>query len=860
MAEVKLTILGEDKSGPARQGLHDTEKAIGMVKTAAAALGVAMTVMTLVNYAKDATLMAARYETLGVTMTVVGNNAGYTGEQMRGFQESLQKTGIAMIEARQNLTTMAQAHIDLASASKLARIAQDAGTIGAINSSEAFSRMIVGIQSGQVDILRTIGLNVNFEDSYKKLAKQLGKSAEDLTEYEKAQARTNAVIDKGKDIAGAYEAAMGTAGKQIQSLKRYGDNLKVTLGGIFQDVLIVAVEGFTKALKTGNKEADDLAQKGQLKKWGEELVVILAVMADGIQIAFNALNTLVLTGVAGLTQLYYGAKAFGQALIGDFSGAKESFNNILNTGTAWSALVKKQWEGSTKYQDAARKMFSDRDANTGADKAKNDALQKKLIAAGEASRAEQQAKDAAALSEKKYLENLKSSLSTITEYAKALSDLGKERLKFADERYADQLKKEVALYQEGKATANDLITPLKRYNVEVNDVYNQRLAIEQGALGKIGALYDDFKQKVSLSANTKEVKQHGVDIVKAYKTTAEQIIAVEQNRYSTLYEGEKKTYEQFKALNDAKKKEIKELKIAIDEANKAYDEKRRTAVSDYSGGFGYLNQNLDELAKRQAMVDKLQRDEAEASAIQDPARQKDKLLAVSEAWMQLTTKVDLSGQTVITTEQAWQTAMDERQRIQTKIFGTLENAQKLAAEGEEKASGKLEIYKQKMLELDDILKNMTRTITIDLKVNGMQAIQQIQGFVGQATASPFSSGTTSSTTTQSGSNPSGMSTSDYYQSGDSMYWGDGTYAGPAAASGTNYIAKSGWLFGHEGEAIIPEKYNPDADGSTSVSTTPVTIQGGINITIQSTGQADLDADAIARQIVPSLKKYLGRSL
>ncbi|HOI17615.1 MAG TPA: hypothetical protein PK036_14860, partial [Geobacteraceae bacterium] len=183
------------------------------MQAAAAAMGL----WKLAEYIKDAALLAARYETLGAAMNVVGNNAGYTARQMAEYQKELQKTGIAMIEARESLTRMASAHMDLSKAAQLARIAQDAAVIGGINSSEAFSRMVSGIQRGETEILKTIGINVNFENSYKNLADQLGKTSKELTETEKVTARTNAVMDQGTSISGAYEAAMGTAGKQLLS-------------------------------------------------------------------------------------------------------------------------------------------------------------------------------------------------------------------------------------------------------------------------------------------------------------------------------------------------------------------------------------------------------------------------------------------------------------------------------------------------------------------------------------------------------------------------------------------------------------------------------------------------------------------
>ena len=323
-------------------------------------------------------------------MTVVGNTAGYTSGQMSAFQKGLEANGIAMVESRQGLIQMASAHMDLSKAQELSRIAQNAAVIGQMNSSQAFQQMITGIQRGEVEILKTMGLNVDFARSQDLLAAKLNKSVNDLTQTEKVQANLNAVMEKGKDISGAYEAAMDTAGKQLSSMQRYIDNLKVTAGSVFNDILIVAVQAFTGGLKGANAEAEKLQREGQLKNWGKDMVMAVAVIADGLMIAYHAVNTLTITGVAMFTQLYYGATALGKALVGDFSGAKESFDSLISTGSAWGDLVGKQWENSTKFQDSAKKMYSDREneANKLAKIEKDAALEKGRMATGAANQAE----------------------------------------------------------------------------------------------------------------------------------------------------------------------------------------------------------------------------------------------------------------------------------------------------------------------------------------------------------------------------------------------------------------------------------------------------------------------------------------
>nr|WP_315467156.1 hypothetical protein [uncultured Undibacterium sp.] len=242
------------------------------------------------EYIKDAALLNARYETLGISMTVVGKNAGYTASQMENAAVALQKTGISMIESRQQAMRLVQAHIDLTASTKLARIAQDAAVIGNMNSSEAFATMIHGIQTGQTEVLRTIGLNISMEQSYKSYAKELHKTAEQLTQNEKTQAILNAVIAAGADIAGVYTAAMDTAGKQLNSMKRYTEDLKTMQGEVFNEVLTVAVMGYTEHLKDANGEINELARNGELKAWGEDLAGIFVTVANAIDNALNGVK------------------------------------------------------------------------------------------------------------------------------------------------------------------------------------------------------------------------------------------------------------------------------------------------------------------------------------------------------------------------------------------------------------------------------------------------------------------------------------------------------------------------------------------------------------------------------------------
>ena len=138
------------------------------------AVSAILATLKLTSLINEAATLSQRYNELGIVLDVVGRNAGLARSEVDATTEAVRKQGISMIESRQIVTRLVQSQIDLSKATELARLAQDAAVIGQINSSEALDRLVFGITSAQVEVLRGIGINVNFEQSYAKLAAQMG--------------------------------------------------------------------------------------------------------------------------------------------------------------------------------------------------------------------------------------------------------------------------------------------------------------------------------------------------------------------------------------------------------------------------------------------------------------------------------------------------------------------------------------------------------------------------------------------------------------------------------------------------------------------------------------------------------------
>ncbi len=255
-------------------------KSFSKLQAVVVALASSYALLKMAQYIKDTALLAARYETLGVVMHVVGRNAGYTAIQMDKFALGLQKTGIAMVESRNTLARMIQAQIDLTNSQKLARIAQDAAVIGAMNSSEAFEHMIYGLQTGHPRILRTIGLNVDFDKSVRALADSLGIEKDALSEAQIMQARVNAVVKAGVLITGTYEAAMTTAGKKIASFTRYVEDFKVKMGKAFGPATVTLIDAATAAMKEMQDEISKPEAQEALRNLSTQLAIFLKHMLD----------------------------------------------------------------------------------------------------------------------------------------------------------------------------------------------------------------------------------------------------------------------------------------------------------------------------------------------------------------------------------------------------------------------------------------------------------------------------------------------------------------------------------------------------------------------------------------------------
>lgn len=263
-------------------GMNQMGATAGIVGGLVAMLGtrlldtVANAIRGFVGFAKESAMLRARVDTLGVSLDIVGKNAGYTKDQLDEYEEGVKSMGITTQAARISLTQMMQAQLDVSQASELARASQDAAVIAGVNSSEAFQRIIHGITTLQPEILRYLGITINMSQELDKYAKTTGKAADQITYQEKQQVMLNATLKAAEGIAGTYEASMDSVGKKLSSLPRYIEEIQYTLGEMFQPAMLVGVETYTEKLK-------------EIQTWLEENPELIEELGRVFAVTFEAI-------------------------------------------------------------------------------------------------------------------------------------------------------------------------------------------------------------------------------------------------------------------------------------------------------------------------------------------------------------------------------------------------------------------------------------------------------------------------------------------------------------------------------------------------------------------------------------------
>ncbi|MFH1558523.1 MAG: hypothetical protein ABII76_27300, partial [Pseudomonadota bacterium] len=305
-ALAQLKAIGQE--GP--KAMLDLEKATRQAAQPTTALSVAVGVMAaelakkasmaVIGFGKEALITSAKVETLGGVAEFMGARSGFTAAEIDGLSSALRRQGITTQESYNVIVQMTRANLSLASATDLATVAQSLARATGENSSATLAKLIQGIQTLNLRVLRTAGAYVQLDQEYKKFADTHDRTVESLTTEEKQQIILAAVIRDGEKVLGIYGKTNEYVGGKIQSMARHQEEAARAIGDVFKPALKVGVDVMTSFLQVVQRMPDVFAVAG------------LSVV--GLAGAFTALKTASALSLISTTALTTGLGVLGPAL------------------------------------------------------------------------------------------------------------------------------------------------------------------------------------------------------------------------------------------------------------------------------------------------------------------------------------------------------------------------------------------------------------------------------------------------------------------------------------------------------------------------------------------------------------------
>lgn len=321
-----------------KQAAESFNTLVGYVKAAAAAFVAFAAVSSL----KGAADLAARNETLAVTLGIVGQNAGYSKDELTKYEQELKALGISTGAARDSMTQMIQAGLDLGPATEgaasqvaqLARAAQDLAVVTGENSSDTLQRMVTNIQQLDTVGLKFMGVIVDMDTATQKYAESIGKTAGELNNHQKQQAMMNAVLKEAAKMQGAYEASLDTVGKKLSSMKRYQEEAAASIGETLLPAYGVLVDAATEFLKQVQSVAQAIADNGKVAE----------VLRDTLKSVLDFAGAISKSLVGAVQSIAPAVEQAGSKIKAAFdgidgSGLIETFQSIVEWATRMGTMI-----------------------------------------------------------------------------------------------------------------------------------------------------------------------------------------------------------------------------------------------------------------------------------------------------------------------------------------------------------------------------------------------------------------------------------------------------------------------------------------------------------------------------------------
>lgn len=245
----------------------------------------------LIAFGTDSLQIAARFEEMEIAALATGRAMGLQETELRQAIDDIHDANIRYDVAAKTVAQFARNQIDLAKATDLVNIAQGVAILNQEDSSESLEALVWAATTHNTMMLRRRGLMVDLVGAEERYAQSVGKSRDELQEFEIVQADVNAIIKAGASVVGLYAEAMKSPAKIMRSLTgRVLPELKAAMGAPFLGTwatVAKSVYDFASALTKAFQEG------GALYPLMIRLGAVTSLVADGFASALNKITGLV---------------------------------------------------------------------------------------------------------------------------------------------------------------------------------------------------------------------------------------------------------------------------------------------------------------------------------------------------------------------------------------------------------------------------------------------------------------------------------------------------------------------------------------------------------------------------------------
>lgn len=272
-------------AGGVNGSMYGLAESSAVVNKAMFAVGGAVTVATgaVVAFGVQSFQAAAQVNEMDVAMRAVGNATGLGYKALKEATIAIRNNGIEMASAQQMTLLYAKANLQLADASKIARVAQDLAVLSGSNSTDTAMRLTYAIMNQDTLMLRNIGITKTASDAYAEYARENNTVAKALTEAQKKQAITNMVIAEGAKVAGVYEAAMKEPAKVLRSFPRLINDIQVAVGqGLTQAFGPIILSAYNLTKQFSHMVREGGAFEPIVKAIGQAFTYMISPITKGI--------------------------------------------------------------------------------------------------------------------------------------------------------------------------------------------------------------------------------------------------------------------------------------------------------------------------------------------------------------------------------------------------------------------------------------------------------------------------------------------------------------------------------------------------------------------------------------------------